>query len=98
MIDISGGPLRYYISARTLVPIILATDFNEIVQNADKVHKLFLKSMSTVGFDLGFKTKYETLSFLHYIKHPDYGEIFDATWNHPNILKKFIHGRNDTLF
>lgn len=25
MIDIAGGPLRYYFSARTLVPIILAT-------------------------------------------------------------------------
>lgn len=27
MIDIAGAPLRYYISARTLVPVILNTDF-----------------------------------------------------------------------
>lgn len=54
--------------------------------------------MSKTGFDLGFKTKFETLSFLHYVKSPNYGEIFEATWNHPNVLKLFIHGRNDTLF
>lgn len=54
--------------------------------------------MSSTGFDLGFHTKYETLSFIHYIKSPDYGEVFASTWNHPNVLKLFIHGRNDTLF
>jgi hypothetical protein len=27
IIDISGGPLRYYISAQMLTPIILETDF-----------------------------------------------------------------------
>jgi len=31
MIDISGAPLRYYISAQLLVPVILETDFKEIV-------------------------------------------------------------------
>jgi|688.fasta_scaffold153643_4 hypothetical protein len=54
--------------------------------------------MSRTGFDIGFTTKYETLSFLHYIKAPEYGEIFPTTWNHPNVLKLFIYGRNDTLF
>lgn len=54
--------------------------------------------MSSTGFGMDFKSKYETMSFLHYIKSPDYGEIFDATWNHPSVLKLFIHGRKDTLF
>ncbi len=24
--------------------------------------------------------------------------MFDTTWNHPKVLKLFIHGRNDSLF
>lgn len=98
MIDIAGGPLRYYVAAQILLPLILDTDVEDIVKNGDKVHKFFLKSLSSTGFDIGFKTKYETVSFIHYIKSPDYGEVFAATWNHPNVLKLFIHGRNDTLF
>lgn len=31
MIDISGAPLRYYMSAQLLVPVIMNADFREIV-------------------------------------------------------------------
>jgi len=57
-----------------------------------------MKNVSKTGFDLGFKSKYETLSFLHYVKCEEYGEMFESTKNHPKILKLIIHGRNDTLF
>jgi len=34
---------------------------------------MLLKNVSKAGFDLGYKTKYETIGFLHFIKCPEYG-------------------------
>lgn len=70
LIDISGGPLRYYTAAQLLVPVVLQADFEEIMQNSDKVSRMFLKAVGSTGFDLGFKSKYQTLSFLHYTRSP----------------------------
>ena len=71
MIDIAGAPLRYYTSARMLSPVIIETDVAEMIKNGDRVHQFFIKSMSSLGFDLGFN-KYNTLAFLHFMKSPNY--------------------------
>lgn len=62
------------------------------------MHEFFVTSLSSMGFDLGFKNKYQTLSFLRLVKSPDYGELFETTRHHPEVLKLIIHGRKDTLF
>lgn len=76
MIDIAGGPLRFYPSARIFIPIVMNTNFEEITKNIDKVHNYFMKTVSGVGFNLGFRDKYETASFFRYMKTPDYNSVF----------------------
>ena len=80
-----------------LAPLILSTDIQEVIDNIDQVHKFFIKSVSALGFDLGF-SKYNTLALFNMIKNPDMAEAFEATWHHPAVLKLMIHGRNDGVF
>lgn len=54
--------------------------------------------MSSAGFRLDFKNKYQTLSFMRYIQSKNYGIGFQITLDHPNILKLIIHGTKDSLF
>lgn len=98
MIDIAGGPSIFYSSARMFSPIILETDFATFEKEVDKIHKIFLRAISSTGFNLDFKNKYQTLAFMRYIQSKNYGVGFQITLDHPKILKLIIHGTKDALF
>lgn len=70
MIDIAGSPLRYYITARVLGPIIFSFTFQEFFEHADQVHEYFLNSMKQLNFELDYRNKYDTMAFIHYLFCP----------------------------
>ena len=68
------------------------------MEEGDKIHKFFMSSMKQTGFSLDFRDKYDTLSFMHFIKNPGFSELFEVSRHYPNLLKLLVYGRNDTLF
>ena len=57
-----------------------------------------MKAMKQLGFELGFQDKYQTLSFMRYIKSNKYGELFEMAHYYPPVVKLLVYGRNDTIF
>ena len=76
MIEISGSPIRFYMAARSLGSFVLSFQFQDLLEEGDSIHKFFMSSMKQTGFNLKFRDRYDTLSFMHFIKNPGFSELF----------------------